>query len=271
MNASVKPIALVAATALIAFLGLNLVGGFTTNSDVGAPSTTPSATPRPSPSPTSTPSASPSPQESSAAYACDTDRTCLGLLPAGDHTSGSFSVPFTFTAPEGWANRVDIPRAYKMDTAAGITTPILVMSQVAIAEQNAACDPIPKAGAGHSVQDIVDFLVAHPGLDTTDPLPVRIGGYTGQSVDFTVASTWTRFCPSMDDQGPHVLLLTDTGVPAERTVAYNAFTRVRWDILDVNGETVIITRQGNSFGGFFEEAAAAAQPIIDSIRFTPSN
>ena len=47
--------------------------------------------------------------------------------------------------------------------------------------------------------------------------------------------------------------------------------RVRWDILDVNGETVIIAREGNSFGGLFDEAAAAAQPIIDSIRFTPSN
>ena len=47
------------------------------------------------PSPTPTPAASSSPLASSAAYACDPDRTCSGLLPAGDHTSGSFSVPFT--------------------------------------------------------------------------------------------------------------------------------------------------------------------------------
>ena len=173
-----------------------------TNSDVAAPS--PSATPGPSPTtsptPTPAPAASASPLASSAAYACDPDRTCSGLLPAGDQSSGSFDVPFTFTTSEGWVNRVDISRAYKMDTAAGITTPILVMSQVAIAEQNAACDPIAKAGAGDSVQDFVDLLVTHPGLDTTDPVPVEVGGYKGQSVDFTVASTWTnsalRWTPS---------------------------------------------------------------------------
>jgi hypothetical protein len=269
MNAYLKPLALVAATILVAFVGFNLVGGFKTNSDIAAPSPSSSATPSPSPTPTSV--ASPSPLASSAAYACDPDRTCAGLLPAGDQTSGTFSVPFTFTTPEGWVNRVDISRAWKMDTAAGITTPILVMSQIAIAEQNAACDPVAKTGAGNSVQDIVDFVVGHPGLDTTDPVPVEVGGYQGMSIDFTVASTWTELCPSMDTLVPHVLLLTDTGVPAVRTVAYTEDMRVRWDILDVNGETVIVERLGNSFGSKFDEAAAAAQPIIDSIKFTPSN
>ena len=49
MNAYLKPLALVAATILVAFLGFNLVGGFKTNSDVAAPSPTASATPSPSP------------------------------------------------------------------------------------------------------------------------------------------------------------------------------------------------------------------------------
>jgi hypothetical protein len=269
MNANLKPLALVTATILVAFLGFNLVGGFKTNSDVAAPSPTASATPSPSPSATPTPAPTSSPLASSAAYACDADRTCSGLLPTGEHTSGSFSVPFTFTTPEGWVNRVDIPRAYKMDTAAGITTPILVMSKVAIAEQTPECGPTAKAGAGNSVQDIVDFLVAHPGLDTTDPVPVEVGGYKGQSIVLGVASTWTATCP--DHTGPFVLLLTDTEVPAGRALGYEEIQRARWDILDVNGETVIVERAGNSFGSSFDGAAAAAQPIIDSIRFTPSN
>jgi hypothetical protein len=259
MNAYLKPLTLVAATILVAFLGFNLVGGFRTNSDVAAPS--PSATP--------TPITSASPLASSAAYACDPGRTCSGLLPAGDHTSGTFSVPFTFTTPEGWVNRVDISRAYKMDTSAGITTPILVMSKVAIAEQTPECGPTAKASAGHSVQDIVDFLRTHPGLDTTDPVPVEVGGYKGQSIALGVASSWTATCP--DHTGPFVLLLTDTEVPAGRVLGYEEIQRAKWDILDVNGETVIVERAGNSFGSSFDGAAAAAQPIIDSIKFTPSN
>lgn len=257
VNVYLKPLALVAATVLIAILGFNLFGGFKTNSDIAAPSASPTATPLPAASP------------SSAAYACDPDRTCSGLLPAGEHTSGSFNVPFTFTTPEGWVNRVDIPRAYKMDTMSGITTPILVMSKVAIAEQTPECGPVAKSGAGHSVQDIVDFLRTHPGLDTTDPAPVEVGGYKGQSIAFGVASTWTATCP--DHTGPFVLLLTDTEVPAGRALGYEEIQRARWDILDVNGETVIIERAGNSFASSFDGAAAAAQPIIDSIKFTPSN
>ena len=74
-----------------------------------------------------------------------------------------------------------------------------------------------------------------------------------------------------DRPGPFVLLLTDTGVPAGRALGYEEIQRSRWDILDVNGETVIIARDGSNYGSQFDEAAAAAQPIIDSIRFTPSN
>jgi hypothetical protein len=143
------------------------------------------------------------------------------------------------------------------------------MAMNAIADQTPECGPTAKAGAGHTVQDFVDFLQAHPGLDTTDPVPVEVDGYKGQSIDFSVAVTWTTTCP--DRTGPFVLLLTDTGVPAKRALGYESDRRARWDILDVNGETVIIERDVSSYGGKFDEAAAAAQPIIDSIRFTPSN
>jgi len=273
LNAYLKPLVAVAATILIAVVGFNMLGGPRTNSNVAAPNPSPSATasptPTPSPSPASTPEPTSTPVASEDPYACDPDRTCSGLLPAGDHTSGSFSVPFTFTTPAGWVNRVDIPRAYRMDTDAGIAPQITVMSKIAIAEQNAACDPIAKAGAGNSVQDIVDFLGAHPGLDTTKPVPVTVGGYKGQSIDIAVAKTWTATCP--DKIGPFVLLLTDTETPAGRALGYESFETARWDIIDVNGETVIIARLHGSADGLLDQAAAAAQPIIDSIKFTKTN
>jgi hypothetical protein len=39
----------------------------------------------------------------------------------------------------------------------------------------------------------------------------------------------------------------------------------------VSGEMVIIARLHGSADGMLDQAAAEAQPIIDSIRFTPSN
>ena len=156
-----------------------------------------------------------------------------------------------------------------METSSGIATPVQVMAMNAIADQTPECGPTAKAGVGRTVQDFIDFVQTHPGLDTTDPTPVEVDGYRGQSIDLSVASTWTTRCPN--HLGPFVLLLTDTGVPAKRALGYEADQLARWDILDVNGETVIIERAVSSYGGKFDEAAAAAQPIIDSIRFTPSN
>ena len=156
-----------------------------------------------------------------------------------------------------------------METSSGIATPVQVMAMNAIADQTPECSPTAKAGAGHTVQDFVDLVRTHPGLDTTDPVPVVVGGYEGQSIDLSVAATWTTRCPNQ--LGPFVLLLTDTGVPAKRALGYEADQLARWDIIDVNGETVIIERSVSSYGGKFDEAAAAAQPIVDSITFTPPN
>ncbi len=156
-----------------------------------------------------------------------------------------------------------------MDTTSGVAAPIQVMAMIAITDQSPSCSPIVKEGADVSVQGIVDYLTTHPGLDTTGPVPVEVGGYKGQSVDFTLASTWTATCP--DHTGPYVLLLTDTGVPAGRALGYESTQAVRWDIVDVNGETVIIERATSSYGSKFEVAATEAQPVIDSIKFTPSN
>lgn len=265
LNAYLKPLALVAATILVAFLGFNLVGGFKTNSDVAAPSPSPSATATPSPSPTP-----PSPSASAVAFDCSGGSTgCAGPLTAGDHASANMVVPFTFTVPDGWTNTRDVNRTYSMETSSGIATPAEVMAMNAIAEQTPECGPTAKAGAGNAVQDFVNFLREHPGLVTTEPVPVEMDGYRGQSVDLSVASTWTATCP--DSTGPFVLLLTDTGSPAGRALGYPGDVKARWDILDVNGKTVIIERVGDPVAGKFDEAAAAAQPIIDSIRFTPPN
>jgi len=266
MASYLKPVAVAAAAILIAILGFNLVGGFKSNSEVAAPNPTPT----PSPSATLTPNASSSPLASSAAYACDQDRPCSGLLTAGDHTSGAFSVPFTFTTPADWVNRVDINRSYKIDTPAGIATSIQVMTNNAIMDQTPTCEAKVKAGVGTSVQEIVDYLKAHPGLVTTAPVPATVGGFTGQSIDFTVAPDWRTLCPD-DAVTPQVKLLTDTGVPPARAVGYTPDDRVRWIVLDVGGRTVIIELLGSSYSTSFDAGVVAAQPIIDSIKFTRSN
>ena len=64
-----------------------------------------------------------------------------------------------------------------------------------------------------------------------------------------------------------MLLLTDTGEPPARAIGYVPDQRVRWTIVDVNGETVIIELVGPL--SQFEASVAAAQPVVDSFRFSP--
>ena len=78
------------------------------------------------------------------------------------------------------------------------------------------------------------------------PSRPKSNGFKGQTIDFNVASTWDKLCPS--DSDPFVLLLTDTGQPPGRALGYHPDERVRWTILDVRGTTVIARRASNRGG-----------------------
>lgn len=194
---------------------------------------------------------------------------CAGNLAAGVHSSSNFVIPFQFRVPDGWVNERDITRTYALSTPSGQAAPIEVLALNAIADQ-AACGPVALAGAGSTVQDFIDHINSHPGLDATAPAPVTIDGYQGQSIDFGVRSDWTAMCPDIDPLSPVALLLTSTNTdPPGRHLAYPQDVRVRWIVIDVAGETVIIEVEGPQARSQFDAAVAEDQPVIDSLDFTP--
>ena len=259
VNSYLKPLAAIAAVILVAVIGFGLLSA--NNKGVGGPSA----------SPTSSPASSPAATAAASAFACDGETTgCAGPIAAGDHASANFIVPMTYRTPDGWVNVRDMNRTYALSTNSGLASPIEVLAMNAIADQTASCDPIKKSGVGSTVQDFVDYLRGHPGLVTSAPVPAEVDGFKGQTIDFNVASTWDKLCPS--DSDPFVLLLTDTGQPPGRALGYHGDERVRWIILDVRGTTVIIEATAPIVGGTdFATAVAAAQPVIDSIKFSPGS
>ena len=259
VNSYLKPLAAIAAVVLVAVIGFGLLSA--NNKGVGGPSA----------SPTSSPASSPAATAAASAFACDGETTgCAGPIAAGDHASANFIVPLTYRTPDGWVNVRDMNRTYALSTNSGLASPIEVLAMNAIADQTASCDPIKKSGVGSTVQDFVDYLRGHPGLVSSAPVPAEVDGFKGQTIDFNVASTWDKLCPS--DSDPFVLLLTDTGQPPGRALGYHADERVRWTILDVRGTTVIIEATAPIVGGTdFATAVAAAQPVIDSIKFSPGS
>ena len=224
----------------------------------------------PTPSPIGSPSAAalPSAAEGASPFACDGGTSgCAGNLTAGVHSTSNLVIPTQFTVPNGWVNIRDITRTYELSTPSGLAGPIEVLALNAIADQG-SCGLVPLAGAGSAVQDFIDFVSGHPGLNATAPAPATIDGYQGQSIDFGVRSDWTAMCPDIDSIDPVVLMLTSTNTdPPGRDIAYAQDVRVRWIVLDVAGETVIVEMVAPA--GQFDTEMTEEQPIVDSLDFTP--
>jgi hypothetical protein len=267
VNTNLRPLAAIAAVIVLAVAGLAVIVGLTSRGGVAAPGT--SATPSVSAGATST--ASPVAASSAAAFSCYGDTTgCAGPLTAGQHVSANFLLALTFTTPDGWVNVRDIPRTYGIETDLGVVAPIEVMGLNAIAEQTDACGPIRKPGVGSSVEDLIAAVRSHPGLTATDPVAAEIDGFKGQSIDFGVKAPWDKRCPAIDSDFPVVLMLTDTGEPPGRTIGYTVNQRVRWTVLDVRGETIIVELVGPAGASEFTSSLVAAQAVVDTFKFGPT-
>jgi len=219
------------------------------------------------------PAASPSPSPSAGTIVCqDAQTPCAGPLAAGEHASTNFQPALTFKTPDGWENDADKAHAYNLVARSAAPFPhILVMSNLAIADQTASCEPARKAGAGNSVQDWIDFLTNHPGLVVSEPVPVEVGGSKGQSVEVRLAPTWTQLCPYLKNTSPYAFFLTDSGATPTRLRGIEAVDAVYLTFLDVGGETVVTWVQSVPDPTLMASIIAAAQPVIDSMRFTPTN
>jgi hypothetical protein len=263
VNTYAKLAAAIAAVLIVAAGGLVILRPGSSN--IGGPG------PTPTPSPTATPSPSPSPT----AVSCeDNIAGCAGQLAAGAHRSVHLQPALAFTTPDGWKNSIDAQTIFKLDpTDPSIPADayIIVWSNVSISDQTATCDPVAKAGLGNAVQDWIDYLRAHPGLNASTPTPVSLGGSSGQAIDLKVRPTWTKTCPG-GAAGHVVQFILDTD-PIVGKVLYGAssMNRMHLLVLDVGGKTVIVQVYTADSDAEFNSTMAKVQPLIDSFVFTPGN
>jgi hypothetical protein len=274
MSTSFRAVVLAGALLAAIVAGAVLTGGGRTPTPSRAPSASPSsvATSSPTASPPAPASAGPSGRPG----ASQTATSGAGPLSAGQHTSTQFIHPISFTVPEGWINNLDIRRTYALrpahvvDVIGGAGPGVEVLGLVAIAEQTATrCDPVPKPGVGTSVDAIVGYVRAHPGLEAGTPVPITVDGHAGQQIDFQVSLSWGGTCPGLNPGDPVVQMVTDTGTPPGRAVGYGTQTRIRWNVIDVDGDTVII--ECVTPRATFDDDVAVEQAIVDSIRFLPGS
>ena len=258
VNAYLKPLLVVAAALVIIVGGLAIVARPSGSSVAG----TVSSSSPPSPSPSLVPSPTPTPAWDDGAQ-CG-EHGCGGPQGEGDHTSVSLGPTLTYTLTSSWVNVRDWPDYYMLypDSSAnrasfvsgGSPPHILVLpgqvevSPTARCEGDPTSDEVPVDAAGFA-----SALAARDGLQTTEPVPVVVGGLTGLQLDVGLAP-----------DGPTGCAVDTPVLPLGETIAVN--DRYRIIILDVPGRGTVLIRLWAPAADF-TTFLAEAMPVVRSFEF----
>ena len=200
----------------------------------------------------------------------------MELLAPGTQSARSFWPPLSFTVPDGWlteraaegwlalAPDTDENRA-RTQAGSFPETFLYVLPNVAVAAED--CEAAAAPGVGLAASDVVGALATRPGLVTSGPVPVTIGGLAGQQIDLAVAPDWTGACPQF---GPSFVPL----VYSPDFVHWGAAPgeRFRIIVLDVAGlpsgmHATVMILVYSADAAVWDDHLAASMAVVESFKF----
>jgi hypothetical protein len=204
---------------------------------------------------------------------------CLGELDAGTYQSQYF-VPsldpgatwepdfggLMYTVPEGWANSNDGPDSFELVPAAEMPPVaesdrlrnIGVFRQPSAMTQDRPCSDEVEPGVGRTVDDLVAWLQSVPGLNTTEPTPITIGGHAGQTLDLQRDPAWTATCEGSSER---LVTFLNPGI------AVGESQRVRLILLDLGDGDVVATGVWTRDQETFDAFVPDAMQVVESFQF----
>jgi hypothetical protein len=214
------------------------------------------------------------------------DNACLGELEAGDYVSHYFEPrpdgpwaarhgAMAFTVPSGWAAYTDFPNSFGLTPAdqysafdgqdcydcSGDRDTITILGNPGAATEDCLETNVP--GIGSAAQDLVDWLVAHPGLVTSEPEAVTVGGLPAISILIEGSEDWTGTC---DPENPFVAVPIFYRQDSWHW-ALDVGMRYHITLVDLgDGNTVAIVLDAGDDEGL-EAFVESARPIIESFQF----
>lgn len=184
---------------------------------------------------------------------------CLGSLEAGSYTTIAFQPEITYTVPAGWTNLEDLPGNFLLQKEDDPRYLGIYQNVRAPAE----CDEVWADGVEGSVQDLLDWYAAHPGLIVSEPEDVTIGGLDGVWIDVSMDPAWDVTCPYSEGQ-PVVPIIIGNGISSLHHVILPGFEeRLYLLVWNEGNVTIEVGSEGQSLGDWLEELS----PIIESIQF----
>jgi hypothetical protein len=197
---------------------------------------------------------------------------CRGPLAAGGPYKTNLFIPvFSLHVGEGWDNTVDNPKEYQIMRSGPNGQPsqtgIYIFRDVAI--QAATCEDKPEPGIGRMPADMAAYLSNHPGLITTEPEAVNIGGLDGVVIEVALAPTWTEPCHYSEGE-PNVPLFWGTDADSGLEWSAGPGWQDRLYILAMPGGGNVLIDMGAFDEGDFDTFREAAVPVVESIQFDPN-
>ena len=197
---------------------------------------------------------------------------CQGPLEPGQYHATYFdpTVSFEIGSP-GWTWRYvgNFQMLATDESAEGYDADVInFFLDPVIAGQD--CKDGPEPGVERSVDDLVAWLQAAPGLTTSDPTPVTVGGLDGVRLDLEVAPEWKKDCFYSDGK-PVVPLIYSSAFPGGYNWAISPPTSMRWFVLDTGIRVLIVDIEDNQRGLSRDELFRRGTEIVESFVFSSSS
>ena len=136
----------------------------------------------------------------------------------------------------------------------------------AIASQD--CSDSAEPGVGRSVDDLVGWLEAAPGLTVSEPTPVTIGGLQGTQIDLRLDPGWRNTC-FWSDGLPAVPLVFSGAEIGGYNWAMAPAMAMRWYVLNSNRGVIIVDVENNPGGLSRDDLMRTGGEIVDSLVLSP--
>jgi hypothetical protein len=177
---------------------------------------------------------------------------------------------YSYTVPAGWSHLGNDANALgrRNDPASMAIT----LSQDVAPHSQTGCPDAVEPGVGSSATAMADWLAHLPGLVSTTPTPITIGGYRGLMLDVSVASSWSLTCEYTDPAGERVVFTFTDLMPGPDVVVRHALygdARSRCILLDLGAGHNLLVEITAPDKASFDDLVQAAMPIVQSFGFTP--
>jgi uncharacterized protein YjbI with pentapeptide repeats len=191
-----------------------------------------------------------------------------GAIPMGAYVTAEFKPAFYFEVGEGWQALVPeaadlIAMGFGPETEYFYDREVLYFINPSVVYDPS--NPRTKLPAPENTAEWISWFQNHPNLDTSKPVPVTVGGASGEAIEVTGINApgtfrdlYRQFCGAQ----PCVpLMLASTG----NFIGPYAGTKYQFVIVDVGGETVIsiIGAPADNFSEFLPRG----QKILDTVEW----